>query len=67
MKHIKRNIMILFVATLLCGGCYKEVVNEPTSYTVDEFHMTEQVKTPDMTVQRPQKKKKDWSNLWGLF
>jgi PBP1b-binding outer membrane lipoprotein LpoB len=67
MKHTKRIMTCLFVATLFCGGCYKEVVNEPKSYTVDEFHMTEHVKTPDMTVKRPQKKKKEWSNLWGLF
>ncbi|MAX26890.1 MAG: hypothetical protein CMJ19_20545 [Phycisphaeraceae bacterium] len=67
MKRIKLSLIALFVASLFCGGCYKEVVNEPTSYTVDEFHMTEQVKTPDMTVKRPQKKKKDLSNLWGLF
>ncbi|HAI10662.1 MAG TPA: hypothetical protein DCM28_03095 [Phycisphaerales bacterium] len=65
MSRYKLTIIALFTATLLCNGCYTER-HEPTSYSVEEFHMTESVKTPDMTVKRPQKKK-DWTNLWGLF
>lgn len=62
----RRILTILAIAmlSLFIGGCYTER-HEPEHYTVDTFHMTEEVKTPDMTIKRP--KKKDWTNLWGLF
>ena len=65
MSFKKLMIIALFCASMSCSGCYTET-HAPKSYSVEEFHMTESVKTPDMTVKRPQKKK-DWSNLWGLF
>jgi PBP1b-binding outer membrane lipoprotein LpoB len=66
---MSRKYLALIVAltlTVLCSGCYTEV-HEADSYNVETFKMTEPVKTPDMTVKRPQQKKSDWTNLWGLF
>lgn len=65
MNRTRMMLITLFCLTLLCGGCYTEV-HEPKTYSVQEFRMTESVKTSDMTVKRPQPKK-DWTNLWGLF